>query len=80
MSSDIHLFFGEPIATGQNVPVARYSMSVRVDWIDQNGVQHSETTEVLFPNLLAQIPPARLIEIMKDLIIERAQTVLGVNN
>jgi len=80
MSRDISMFFGEPIATGQNVPVPRYSLSVRIDWIDRNNVRHSETTEVLFPNLLAQIPPARLTEIMKDLIVERARVVMGVDD
>lgn len=79
MAREVNVNFSKPVATGSNVSVPQYTMNVTFAWIDNVGVAHSDTRTVLFPNVLAQIPPARLLELVRDLIMERARTVAAVD-
>lgn len=80
MARGVNVFFGQPTATGTNVSVPVYTLDVRFDWTDGAGQAHTDTRTVTFPQVLAQIPPARLLEVMKDLIVERARTLAGVDS
>lgn len=80
MAREVNVQFGTPTVTGINVTVPQYTMNVTFSWTDNAGVKHGPTTTtVLFPNMLAQIPPALLLETMKQLIVDRARVVLGVD-
>lgn len=79
MAREVNVGFTQPVATGSNVSVPQYTVDVTFQWIDNAGVSHQGTRTVLFPNLLAQIAPERLVQVIQDLIMERARAQLGVD-
>jgi hypothetical protein len=80
MAREVNVSFSQPTTTGINVSVPQYTMDVTFQWIDNAGVSHTQTQTVLFPNVLQQIPASDLLDLMKQVIIVRARTVLGVDS
>lgn len=79
MARDVNVTVGTPTLTGSSVSVPQYTLTVSFQWIDNAGISRANTQTILFPNVLSQIPNARLIEVARDLIIERARTVAAVD-
>lgn len=79
MAREVNVFFTRPSPTGINVQVPQYTMDVTFNWIDNSGAPHTGTRTITFPNVLAQIPAERLIDLMQDIIMERARTALVVD-
>ncbi len=66
-------------ATGSNVSVPQYQLSIQVDWTDDAGANQSAQTTVLFPNILNQVPQAWLADDLKDLLVKYYRKYLGVD-
>ena len=73
MARNVNIWTSNWQATGQQVQVNQYTLTVRVTWFDAEGIEHDREEEVLFPNclageftlrglhaLVAQGPPLRL--------------------
>jgi hypothetical protein len=73
MTQQINLFVNGWRATGKNISVPQYSVNVRIDWIDNEGLPHTASETLLFPNFLSRVGAADLKAWLTELMIREAQ-------
>jgi hypothetical protein len=73
MAREINLFTSNWKATGKNISVPQYSVDVTLNWIDDEGVSHTRSETLKFPNFLANVGAADLKEWLTELMIREAQ-------
>ena len=66
-------------ATGTNVSVPQYEMSVLFQWVDAAGVSHEGTRTVRWPNVLANMPTAYVADRMREMLLDYGRQVLGID-
>jgi len=76
---EVNVYTSNWQATGVNVSVPQYMLTVRFQWIDQAGASHEGTRTVLFPNVLAQLPAVYVAERMTEMLLAYARQALGVD-
>lgn len=79
MPREVNIFTGGWTAVGTNASVPRWSMQVRMDWVDNAGAPHTQTRTVTFPNVLSGIPAERLKGYMEQIIMAEARILAGVD-
>ena len=79
MAREVNIFITNWQVTGSNVSVPQYTMTARIDWVDDTGAAHSQTRAVLFPNVLTQLPTDYVATAMKQMLIDYARKLLGVD-
>jgi hypothetical protein len=67
-------------ATGSNVSVPQYTLTVKFDWIDNSGVSHTGTQTATFPNVLAQLPADYVANAMQNMLIDFVRSAKGVDS
>ncbi len=65
-------------ATGANVSVPQYRMTIQVDWIDEAGASQSQSATVNFPNVLSQVPTEWLADDLQELLVKYYLKYIGV--
>ena len=78
MAREINVYTSNWHATAKNISVPQYSVDVRIDWIDNNGISQTRSETLLFPNFLSRVGAADLKEWLTDLMLREAQQRLGV--
>jgi len=78
MPSNVNVFMDDWHDDGVTVPVPRYSRTIRIEWIDDDGNQRVNEEVRRFPNELAGIPLRRLAEYMDQIILQEIQIKLGI--
>lgn len=73
MARDINLYTSGWKATGKNISVPQYSVTVTLNWLDEAGVRQSRTETLLFPNVLTNVGAADIKEWLTDLMIREAR-------
>lgn len=73
MAREVNLYTNGWAATGKNINVPQYSVNVQLDWIDNEGVSHTRSETLKFPNFLANVGAADLKEWLTELMIREAQ-------
>ena len=72
MAHEINLYVNNWRATGKNISVPQYSVNVQIDWIDNEGLPHTASETLLFPNFLSRVGAADLKEWLTDLMLREA--------
>jgi|WetSurMetagenome_2_1015567.scaffolds.fasta_scaffold91933_2 hypothetical protein len=57
-------------ATGANVQVPQYEITIDIEWHDDSGTLHNQSRTVQFPNFLTQLPTSWVGEKIKELLIQ----------
>lgn len=73
MAREVNLYTSNWRATGKNISVPQYSVNVQIDWIDNEGLSHTASETLLFPNFLSRVGTADLKEWLTELMIREAQ-------
>lgn len=73
MAREVNLFTSNWRATGLKIQVPQYSVDVRLDWIDNDGVSHTRSEILKFPNFLQRVGAADLKEWLTELMTREAQ-------
>jgi hypothetical protein len=73
MAREINLFTSNWKATGKNISVPQYSVDVTLNWIDDEGVSHTRSETLKFPNFLANVGAADLKEWLTELLVREAR-------
>lgn len=79
MARNVNVFTSTWQATGSNVQVPQYTLTVRFQWIDNSGASHEGTRTVLFPNVLSQLPAKYVADAMQQMLMDYARQVLAVD-
>ena len=66
-------------ATGTNVPVPQYEMTIRLEWVTDAGESREAQRTVRFPNVLAGIPARRLKAYVEDMLMAEARILAGID-
>ena len=72
MTRELNLFTSNWQATGKNISVPQYSVNVQINWIDNEGLPHTASKTLLFPNFLSRVGAADLKEWLTDLMLREA--------
>jgi len=78
MAREVNLFVNNWKKTGVNVSVPQYSVSVTINWIDNEGESHSRSETLKFPNFLTNVGADDLKEWLTELMIREARQRLVV--
>lgn len=73
MAREVNLFVNNWIKTGKNISVPQYTVDVTINWIDNEGVSHTRSETLKFPNFLANVGAADLKEWLTELMIREAR-------
>lgn len=73
MAREVNLFTSNWQATGKNISVPQYSVNVTLNWIDSEGLPHTRSETLKFPNFLQNVGAADLKEWLTELMIREAQ-------
>ena len=68
--NNINIYTSDWKATGNHISVPQYSMTIRAEWTDKDGESHTKTKTFNFPNVLANIPPKHLSDVIKNIITD----------
>ena len=80
MAQSVNVFLSNYTpSTGINRQVAQRSIDIRVDWVDDAGVAHTNTRTVLWPDVLAQLPAEWVTDALKDLLLRAVRQQLGLD-
>ena len=79
MAREVNLFVNNWKKTGVKVSVPQYSVSVTINWTDNEGESHSRSETLKFPNFLTNVGADDLKEWLSELMIREARQRLGVN-
>ena len=79
MAREVNVWLSGWRATGTNVPVPQYELTIRADWATNAGVSKTDTRTVRFPNVLAGIPAERLREYVEAILLREARILAGVD-
>lgn len=78
MAREVNLFTSKWKKTGVNVSVPQYSVSVTINWIDNEGVAHTKSEVLKFPNFLTNVGADDLKEWLTELMTREAtQRLVG---
>ena len=73
MAREVNLYTSNWQATGKTISVPQYSIDVQLDWIDNEGVSHTRSETLKFPNFLQNVGAADLKEWLTELMLSEAQ-------
>lgn len=73
MAREVNIFVNGWQATGKNISVPQYSVNFTIDWIDDEGVSHTRSETLKFPNFLANVGAADLKEWLTELLAREAR-------
>jgi len=77
---NVNVFISDWTNDGVTVPVPRYSVNLRVEWIDEDGNPCVNEEVRRFPNELAGVPLKRMREYMHDIILSEVRIKLGIDS
>lgn len=70
MASNVNVFITNFHSTGKKVQVPQYSVHLKFDWVDSSGRRNLFEKDVLFPNILTEVPPPFLREKIENIMVE----------
>lgn len=73
MTQEINLYTNNWKATGKNISVPQYSVDVTLNWIDNEGIAHTRSETLKFPNFLQNVGAADLKEWLTELMLREAR-------
>lgn len=73
MAREVDLYTSNWQATGKTISVPQYSVDVTLNWIDNEGLPHTRSETLRFPNFLQNVGAADLKEWLTDLMIQEAR-------
>jgi len=79
MAREVNLYTSKWQATGKTISVPQYSVDVTLNWIDNEGIAHTRSETLKFPNFLQNVGAADLKEWLTELLIREARERLGVD-
>lgn len=79
MATNINVWTNNWKATGVNISVPQYSVDVTLQWTDSDGVQHTRSETLKFPNFLQNVGAADLKEWLIELMLREAHQRLEIN-
>ena len=79
MAREVNLFVNNWKKTGLNVSVPQYSVDVTINWTADDGVAHTRSVTLKFPNFLTNVGADDLKEWLTELMIREARERLGVD-
>lgn len=83
MAREVNLTNSGWVALGTNAPCPQFQMTVRADWIDDNGVSRTAgPTTITWPNVIGQLTAAEkawLADEMADLLIRIGRKRAGID-
>ena len=79
MAREVNLSTSKWKKTGVNVSVPQYSVEVTINWIDNDGVAHTKSEVLKFPNFLNNVGADDLKEWLTELMIREARQRFVVN-
>lgn len=71
MSKEVNVFVGEPVAMGVNAQSPAYEVTVRMQITRRSGEQVERERVMRWPQLLRNLDPTRLAEIVREVCIEQ---------
>lgn len=80
MAREVNVQFGGWRATGTNVQVPQYEISVTFEWTANDGTVRTRTRLVRFPNFMQQVPTEWLQEELQDLLVRAVRRIEGVDD
>jgi hypothetical protein len=79
MATNVNVWFSGWRATGSNVQTPQYEMTIKADWTGNDGLPHTHTELVRFPNILADVPAAWVAKEMQDLLYRALRIKAGLD-
>ena len=73
MAREVNLFVNNWQATGKNISVPQYTVDVTLNWIDNEGLTHTRSETLKFPNFLQKVGAQDLKEWLTELMIREAR-------
>ena len=73
MTREVNIYTSNWKKTGINVSVPQYSVDVTLNWIDNEGLPHTRSETLKFPNFLAKAEVADLKEWLTELMLREAR-------
>ncbi len=80
MATNVNVWLDGWTDTGETVPCPKYTVDLRIEWVDAAGEAKSRTETLTFPNDLQLVPAAWLKEELQDLILRAARKRFGVDD
>ncbi len=80
MASGVNVWLTNWTDTGETVPCPKYTVDLRIEWVNAAGAAKSRTETPTFPNDLQLVPAAWLKEEMRDLMLRAARKRFGVDD
>jgi hypothetical protein len=78
VARNINMNIGDVTATGSNVSVSQYTVTISASWIKDDGTPGSDSRTVLFPNVLAQLTAAQQKQLLAELLIKTVRILAGI--
>jgi hypothetical protein len=79
MARNVNVWFEGWNWTGSNVQTPQAELHMRIEWIDGAGERQSTEEDVLFPNILGDVPQAWVKEELQDLMLRALRKKAGVD-
>lgn len=76
----VNIFMTNLKKTGKKVPVVQLSLDVSLDWQHSDKQSKKHDGEILFPDILEEIPAEQRDELLREFIINLARIKIGVDN
>jgi len=73
MAREVNLFVNNWQATGKNISVPQYTVDVTLNWIDNEGLTHTRSETLKFPNFLQKVGAQDLKDWLTELMIREAR-------
>lgn len=77
---EVNVNFANVRTTGTTVNVAQRAADVTVQWRDDAGQSHSDTTTELFPNILSELTVSELRALANTLVYAVKRRRLGLDS
>lgn len=71
MAREVNVFIGEPVATGQSAQSPAYEVAVKMVITKRNGQVIERERVWKWPQMLRNLAPERLAEIVRDVAMEQ---------
>lgn len=71
MAREVNVFFGDPVALGTNAQSPAYEITVTMEITRRSGEKVTRQRVIRWPQVLRNLAPDRLAEIVRDVCIEQ---------